>query len=167
MFKVGDVLVHKNYGILVLTEISQKDFGSGANEYYSLSKMSQNNNDNFKVDILANNCNYLRYPMDKQTALYIVNNLENLDTIWSSDNKERKEIFANIFSEGDPIKIASIAATLRNKRLYFVSFKKNLPISDTKKFEKSYSLIKEELIFVLGEEFNDYSQNVRELLGDF
>lgn len=165
MYKKGDYLFHKNYGIIIINDIVECDLGNGMNLYYNLSKV--NSPDVVFASFPVSNLSSVREPMDRKTALFIVKNLHKLDEIWAGDNKRRKEIFAEIFAEGDPVKIASLASTLRNKRIEFVAVKKNLPISDTKTFERASKLIKSELNYVLKDEYKKYEDELKEYLGNF
>ena len=130
MFKIADKVVDKNGKVFEIVTIEDKDFGLGKEPYFILKPyFAYDFNPGYQVFIpVSKSESLLRYVIDKEEAIRIIDSIESLETYHEVSPRERKVYFTKVVNNGDLSDLIRVIKTLieyREERL-----KINKPFSD-------------------------------------
>ena len=91
MFKVGDYVVYGNSGVCRVEDIGPISIGSKDKDYYTLVPVYGRNSRLYTV--VNSDKVVIRPIMTKQESDALIDEMENIDTLWIGDEKKREEIY--------------------------------------------------------------------------
>ena len=91
MFKVGDYVVYGNSGVCRVEDICPISIGSNDKDYYTLVPVYGRNSRLYTV--VNSDKVVIRPIMTKQESDALIDEMENIDTLWIGDEKKREEIY--------------------------------------------------------------------------
>lgn len=150
IFSINDYVMYSYHGICKVTDILEVGTSKEKKMHYVLHPMDDTKStlmtpiDNKKV--------ILRYIITKEEAQLLMECLDNLDSEWIPNNKQRMDHYAQIARNGDVRHSLCIFRTLLLKQSELKDTKKKLSIPDDKIFHLLDRLLCTELAYALNED---------------
>lgn len=103
MFKINDDVIHKSAGACIVEDIVTRDFGNGNTAYYYLKpKYPTIMNKALEIYLpIEKEALFLRKPLSKEAVIDLIKTIPDMEKIWISDAKTRKQKFEEIYHSGD------------------------------------------------------------------
>lgn len=150
MFKIGDVIGYGVQGICKIDCIESKLIGKQTVDYYVLKPLF---NENTTVFVPVNNEQLtakIQNVVTKCQVEKLVQKAKNIDTIKTSNENQKRELYKEILSSGNHEKIIALIKTIRIERDSRRQIGKKLNINDEQTLRKAELLLYNEFGFVLG-----------------
>ncbi len=114
MFSINDCVVHKTAGVCIINNIVYCDFGNGKQEYYYLlPKYPTTTNKSLEIYLpVDKETNFIRKPIDKDTAELIIKSFPQMDIFWVNDSKARKAKIEEIWHSGNFVELCRVVKLL-------------------------------------------------------
>ncbi len=125
MYNVGDMVAYGAQGVCRVDEISSRQVGSAAMDYYILKPVFDSRS-TISVPVANERLTArMRQPLDSKGAGDVVAGIGAAPSLWTDDDNQRRERYNAIIIDGDPSQIAALFKTLvlRRKELEGLSRK--------------------------------------------
>ena len=116
VFHVGETVMHPSEGICIIEELKHMDFSNQQRLYYVLKPAAEKSSSTVYLPVFRGN-QALRRPLTRETIAQLIHSAANHQSLWIEDNKQRKEIFTRILSEGDHVKLIKLIQELHEHRI--------------------------------------------------
>jgi len=116
VYHVGEMVMHPSEGVCTIEELKLMDFSSNVCVYYVLKPVAEKSSSTVYLPVMRGN-HTLRRLLTRDTILEMIREAANQRSLWISDNKQRKETFARILSEGNHVKIIKLIQELHEHRI--------------------------------------------------
>lgn len=105
VYRVGDTVMHPSEGVCTITELRRMDLGGMQQRtYYTLKPTTEKNSSTVYMPVARGNA-VLRPLLSEQDIHALIRRSGEYAGLWIADNKQRKEAFTRILSEGNYAKI--------------------------------------------------------------
>lgn len=115
VFHVGETVMHHSEGICTIEELRTMDFSNSRRLYYVLKPAAEKSSSTVYLPVSRGNL-ALRRLLTQDTILQLIQDAAKHESLWISDNKQRKELFTHILSEGDHVKMIKLIQELHEHR---------------------------------------------------
>lgn len=114
MLKQGDVVVYKCKGMYEVQEIGTLDFSfvDRKKQYYTLQSMD---NDRDKVYSPVDDNTNIRRPMTKEDAMKLIENVDDVETLWIQNEKMREQEYKKCIATYEPEHWVQVLKTLYSR----------------------------------------------------
>lgn len=114
MLKQGDVVVYKCKGMYEVQEIGTLDFSfvDRKKQYYTLQSMD---NDRDKVYSPVDDNTNIRRPMTKEEAMKLIENVDDVETLWIQNEKMREQEYKKCIATYEPERWVQVLKTLYSR----------------------------------------------------
>lgn len=164
MFKVGDTVVTSNGVCQVETIGPLANMGKAAagKEYYTLKPYFDNGG---KIYIpVAGEQEAMRFALSKEEVNALVNEIDNLDQINISDEKQREAEYKSAVNSKDPRRLVRIIKTMYFRRKQRVESGKKSTAIDERYFRIAETRLYDEMALALGIEREEVKNYVRKFI---
>lgn len=114
MLKQGDVVVYKCKGMYEVQEIGTLNFSfvDRKKQYYTLQSMD---NDRDKVYSPVDDNTNIRRPMTKEEAMKLIENVDDVETLWIQNEKMREQEYKKCIATYEPERWVQVLKTLYSR----------------------------------------------------
>ena len=140
MFKVGDYVIYGNAGVCRVEDIGPLSIGSKDKDYYTLVPVYGRNSRLYTV--VDSDKVVIRPIMTKEESDALIDEMEDIDTLWIGDEKRREEIYKETMKTCDCKAWVQIIKTLYLRKLDRLAKGKKVTSSDER-----YLHIAENILF--------------------
>ena len=147
MFKVGDYVVYGNTGVCRIEDIGPLSIGSSDKDYYTLVPVYGRNSRLYVV--VDSDKVVIRPIMTKQESDALIDEMENIDTLWIGDEKKREEIYKETMKTCDCKAWVQILKTLYMRKMDRQAKGKKVTSSDERYLHLAEDNLYGELAFSL------------------
>ena len=147
MFKVGDYVVYGNTGVCRIEDIGPLSIGSSDKDYYTLVPVYGRNSRLYVV--VDSDKVVIRPIMTKQESDALIDEMENIDTLWIGDEKKREEIYKETMKTCDCKAWVQILKTLYVRKMDRQAKGKKVTSSDERYLHLAEDNLYGELAFSL------------------
>lgn len=150
MFKIGSVVVYGAQGICKIDCIETKQIGKQTVDYYVLKPVF---NENTAVFVPVDNevlTAKMQDVLTKSQLQQLLERVENIDVVKTSDENQKRELYKSILSGGDREKLIALIKTIRTERDIRRKSNKKLNMNDEQTLYKAEALLYNEMAFVYG-----------------
>lgn len=146
MFKVGDKVTTKNYGVCIISAIEEKKFGDALKVYYALDNLYKaSNKTTLKVFIPVDKAEeQMRHVLSKGDVLTLIDSFDAMQDIKITEFRARRNAFEELYRTGDIEKHCQLIKSLYLLDLEFKTKSKTLPYKDKEYFEKLKNTVYDE-----------------------
>lgn len=146
MFKIGDKVTTKNYGVCVIETIEERVFGTEKKQYFVLGSLYENLFlSNVKIYILIDKAEeQMRHVLSKADVLSLIETFNDIEPIVISEFRARRNVFEELYKTGDIEKHCQLIKSLYLMDYELRSKKKTLSIKDKEYFEKIKKFVYDE-----------------------
>ncbi len=155
MFKIGSVVFYGAQGICKIDCIETKQIGKQTADYYVLKPVF---NENTAVFVPVDNevlTAKMQDVLTKSQLQQLLERVENIDVVKTSDENQKRELYKSILSSGDREKLIALIKTIRTERDIRRNSNKKLNMNDEQTLYKAEALLYNEMAFVYGVEPNE------------
>ena len=170
MFKVGDYVIYGNAGVCRVEDIGPLSIGSKDKDYYTLVPVYGRNSRLYTV--VDSDKVVIRPIMTKEESDALIDEMEDIDTLWIGDEKRREEIYKETMKTCDCKAWVQIIKTLYLRKLDRLAKGKKVTSSDERYLHMAEDNLYGELAFSLempkekvGEFITERIRAKREALG--
>lgn len=167
MFQLNDKVLDKNGHIFEIVSVEKQNIMNQTAEYFILQpSFPYDFNKGYIKKIPVDKADeLLRYVMNKEEAVQLIESFKGLESFPDINPRERRNFFLKVVSSGDRVEICRVVKTLieyREERL-----KQNKPFSDFDRrlLNNLLSLIYHELSISIGIDVNDVQQYIYDKTG--
>jgi len=164
LFLVGETVVHPSEGICVIEELKSMDFSNKSRLYYVLKPAEEKSSSIVYLPVTRGN-HMLRYLLTRENILKMIREAANHESLWISDNKQRKETFTRILSEGNHVKIIKLIQELHEHRILREQEGKKNCASDENILAEAERRLHQEFSHVLHMTLEETTSFIRQKLG--
>ena len=115
VFQLGETVMHPTEGVCSIEELKQMSFSKQQRLYYILKPIAEKSSSTVYLPVNRGN-HTLRRLLTQETILKLIREAANDEPLWISDNKQRKECFTRILTEGDHVKMIRLIQELHEHR---------------------------------------------------
>ena len=170
MFKVGDYVIYGSAGVCRVEDIGPLSIGSKDKDYYTLVPVYGRNSRLYTV--VDSDKVVIRPIMTKEESDALINEMEEIDTLWIGDEKRREEIYKETMKTCDCKAWVQIIKTLYLRKMDRLAKGKKVTSSDERYLHMAEDNLYGELAFSLempkekvGEFITERIRAKREVLG--
>lgn len=116
VFRIGETVMHPSEGICTIEELKHMDFSNTTRAYYILKPLAEKSSSTVYMPVFRGN-HMLRRLLTKDTILRMIQEAAHHESLWIDDNKQRKDVFTHILSEGNHLKIIKLIQELHEHRI--------------------------------------------------
>lgn len=148
-YSVNDTVLYGAEGVCRVAEIIQRDFGSGTVDYYVLRPVY---NENSTIFVPVNNpalTDKIRRVLSADEIREIIRSMPDEDSIWYTDENERKEKFRQILARGDRSELVGMIKALYQHQQRQQAGGKHLHAADERFFRDAEKMLYDEFALVL------------------
>ena len=116
IFHIGETVMHPSEGVCTIEELKQMDFSNDTRTYYVLKPVAEKSSSTVYLPVIRGN-HILRSLLTQETILEMIKQAASHESLWISDNKQRKEKFTRILSEGNHVKTIKLIQELHEHRM--------------------------------------------------
>lgn len=116
VFCVGETVMHPSEGICTIEELKRMDFSGSIRAYYVLKPAAEKSSSIVYMPVFRGN-HTLRTLLTRESILRMIKEAANHESLWIDDNKQRKEAFTRILSEGNHVKTIKLIRELHEHRI--------------------------------------------------
>lgn len=162
MFEIGEVVVHKLYGLCRVEKIEKRKTNDKKREYYRLEPLDDTI---VKTEILLpieTSNKAIRKTATKKEINDMIDNLEQMDYIDDLDFKKRKRIYNDLLSNNSLKDYAFLLKSIHHNHDQYKESGRRFPSQDRDFFERADNKFSVEVAYVLGikpDEVNEYISN--------
>ena len=164
VFRMGELVMHPSEGICTVKDMKPMDFSNHIRTYYVLKPTAEKSSSIVYLPVDRGN-RILRRLLDKETILKIIREAKNYESLWIEDNKQRKEVFSRILSEGDHVKIIRIIQELHEHHILREQADKKSCAADESILAKAERRLHQEFSHVLHMSLEETASFIRQKLG--
>lgn len=147
MFKVGDYVVYGNAGVCKVEDVGPLSIGSKDKDYYTLVPVYGRNSRLYTV--VDSDKVVIRPILTKQESDALIEEMEDIDTLWIGDEKKREEIYKETMRTCDCKAWVQIIKTLYLRKLDRLAKGKKVTSSDERYLHLAEENLYGELAFSL------------------
>lgn len=162
MFKIGDAVIHPAEGVCEITEIAKKTFSGKTDEYYVLKSVYDSHATVYIPVETVKLRSKIRRTLSSEEVNAVIDALDGREPIKTENDNQRRAVFKEILTSGNPDDIAGILKTLHLLKKSINSSGKKMKISDERIIKETESSVFGEFAFSLGikpSEIPDYIKN--------
>jgi len=101
VYQVGDTVMHPSEGVCTIEELRYMQFGGAQmRRYYMLKPTMEKSSSTVYLPVFRGNT-LLRRLLNRQDIVRLIHQSRDYAGLWIADNKQRKESFSRILSEGN------------------------------------------------------------------
>lgn len=164
VFRIGETVMHPSEGICNIEELKRMDFSNNTHTYYVLKPVAEKSSSTVYLPVARGN-HILRRPLTRDTILKMIQDAANHESLWISDNKQRKETFTRILSEGNHVKLIRLILELHKHRLLREQEGKKCSASDKAILDEAEQRLHQEFSHVLHMNIEETISFIRRNLG--
>ena len=116
VFCIGETVMHPSEGICIIEELKDMDFANHHRLYYRLNPIAEKSSSTVYLPVFRGN-HILRRLLTQDDILKLIREAANHESLWITDNKQRKEEFTRILVEGDYVKMIRLIQELHDHRI--------------------------------------------------
>lgn len=149
MYEVGTTVIYRSEGVCEITDIIVKSFKDKDIEYYVLKPVYKENSEIF---VPKNNTELVRKMkriMTKDEIYHLINDMPNEESIWISNENERKEKYKEIIFNGNRTELVQLIKTLYIHKQNQRSEGKKLHLADERFLKDAERILYDEFAYVL------------------
>ncbi len=158
MFCVNDVVMYGVNGICKIIEIAQKDFSGEEKTYYVLKPLYDDRASYYvPVDsrILTEKMHKV---LSEQEISTLMKSFREEETLWISDEKQRKENYQKAIANGDRLDLLRMIKSLCHEKEERQKMGKNLHLADEKFLKDAMKLLRDEFHYTMKISEADFMQ---------
>ena len=121
--------MHPSEGVCSIEALKYMDFSSNVHIYYVLKPVSEKGSSTVYLPVARGNL-VLRRILNRDAIVQLIHEAAHHESIWIEDNKQRKEIFTRLLSEGCYVKIIRLIVELHEQQLLREKEGKKLSATD-------------------------------------
>ena len=110
------MIMHPSEGICTIEKLKPMVFANHTRLYYVLKPASEKSSSTVYLPVNRGN-HALRRLLTRENILKLIQDAANHESLWISDNKQRKEAFNRILSDGDHVKMIKLIQELHEHRI--------------------------------------------------
>ncbi len=148
MYKVGEDVLYGSNGVCTITEITNKKIAGKTIEYYVLKPVYSETSTLFVPVHNEALVSKIRSVLSKDELNSILSNLPDPPE-WNDNKNDRLELFKNVISEGNCLKLITLIRLIHNHEQIQVSKGKRLHISDERILKEAEKMVCDEISLVL------------------
>lgn len=114
-FHLGETVMHPTEGVCSIEDLKPMAFSNQQRLYYILKPITEKSSSTVYLPVNRGN-HTLRRLLTQETILKLIHDAANAEPLWIPDNKQRKEYFTRILSEGDHVKMIRLIQDLHEHR---------------------------------------------------
>ena len=161
MFSLGDIVMYGTSGACKITSEETKDYFGKKEDCFVLEAVFGS-----KMKIYVPKHNELlmskkRTPLSKKEVTKILKNPPEAYEVYPPLDIERKQMYLEILSEGDRVKILSVIKAIQNKKIEQIENKKKLHQCDEYILREAQKIIHDEFALALGIERNKIEEYIK------
>jgi len=164
IFHIGETVMHPSEGVCTIEELKQMDFSNNTRTYYVLKPVAEKSSSTVYLPVIRGN-HILRSLLTQETILEMIKQAASHESLWISDNKQRKEIFTRILSEGNHVKTIKLIQELHEHRMLREQEGKRNCASDESILAEAERRLHQEFSHVLHMTLKDTAAFIRQRLG--
>lgn len=151
MYSVGELVVHKKYGVCKIINIDFLDssFNSKEKKYYILKPVYVGGS---KLFIPIDNSCLIRPVTPRNEALKLVEEIEEIDSLWIDNDKNRESFYKKALNQGEVVDWIQIIKTLYQRKQERLSDGKTITSIDNKYLKIAEDFLYGELAVAIGKE---------------
>lgn len=150
MFQVGQTVVHPGEGLCEVTDVRTEEFVKGQpQEYYLLRPLGKEAGMTVYLPVNQQKVR-LRTAMTAAEARALPAAAAATASVWSDNERERQERFAQILRDSEPVAMMRMVQELRDEQARRRNDGKKLRFTDERALQEAVRLLRQELTAVLG-----------------
>lgn len=150
MYEIGDTVIYRNDGVCTITEITVRMFKDKETEYYVLNPVHNKNAEIFVPKANSDLVSKMRKVLTKDQIMDIIEAMPQENSIWITNESERKEKYKEILSLGDRKELVRLIKTLYIHKQNQKQCGRKLHLADEKLLRDAEKILYDEFSFVLG-----------------
>jgi len=164
IFHIGETVMHPSEGVCTIEELKQMDFSNNTRTYYVLKPVAEKSSSTVYLPVIRGN-HILRRLLTQETILEMIKQAASHESLWISDNKQRKEKFTRILSEGNHVKTIKLIQELHEHRILREQEGKRNCAADESILAEAERRLHQEFSHVLHMTLKDTTAFIRQRLG--
>lgn len=148
VFRVGETIMHPSEGVCSIEALKHMDFANNARRYYVLKPVSTNGSSTVYLPVGRGNL-ILRRLLNQETIIRMIREAANHESLWISDNKQRKEAFTRILSEGYHVEMIRLILEMHEQEFLREKEGKKLSATDKAILDQAERRLHQEFSHVL------------------
>jgi CarD family transcriptional regulator len=166
MFSVGDSFIYGRDGVCRLERIQEMAVNRSTRLYYVLQPVFDAGSVLYvpvgRVDLEAK----MRRLLDADEIRGFVRDMPGEEPLWVENEKERKEIYKAILSEGERVPLVKLIKAVFHHRQHLEALGKKLHVSDERFMKDAEKLLYAEFAYVLGIEREEVLPFITTCIGE-
>lgn len=145
MFEIGDLIVYGSNGVCRVTDIGKLDSVCAVKDkiYYTIEPLYHLET---KIYTPVDNDKVVMRPiMTKEEAMKLIDNIQNIEVLWITDEKRRESDYKEIIKKCDCMELVRIIKTIYLRKQFRIKEGKKITASDEKYFRLAEDNLYEEL----------------------
>ena len=165
IYHVGDTVMHPSEGVCTIEELRRMNLsGAQARTYYILKPATEKSSSTVYMPVARGNT-VLRRLLTKPDILELIRRSGEYAGLWIADNKQRKEAFTHILSEGNYAKMIRMIAEIHEESARREQEGKKPCAADEAILAEAERLLHQEFSYVLHMTVDETAAFVRKELG--
>lgn len=149
MYNIDDIVIYGTHGVCRITEITEKEFASETQLYYTIKPVFNTKSTFFLPVNHQNTAKKLFYPLPKGEIKALIASFPKLTPVTVTDEKQRRDIYKQVIESGDRKQIAGLLKTLYQRKKEQLNQGKKQHLIDERFMKDAETVLYEEFAYVL------------------
>lgn len=148
MIKLNSTIIYGSQ-VCKVTDIKNMTFGKVTRQYYVLSPIYDDKNTIYAPTDNPKVLEKIKGILSAEEIVELIRNMPQNEPLWAEDDKERAQLYSEVFERGDRVEIIRMIKTLFEKQKELAEKGRKLRSADETAFKRAEKMIYDEFALVL------------------
>ena len=148
MIKLNSTIIYGSQ-VCKVTDIKNMTFGKVTRQYYVLSPIYDDKNTIYAPTDNPKVLEKIKEILSTEEIVELIRNMPKNEPLWAEDDKERAQLYREVFERGDRVEIIRMIKTLFEKQKELAEKGRKLRSADETAFQRAEKMIYDEFALVL------------------